>query len=464
MPVEKKRKLLLINPISPDNRGISVNQGQRYPPLGLGMVAALTPESWDIEILDEVFDQYDYLNDFREADFVGFTAFTFTVARAYEIAAIYKEKGIRTVIGGIHASMLPDEAKQHVDSVVVGEAESVWKQVIADFEMGNLKTIYKGELTDLKGQPKPRHDLFHPGYWFAAIQTTRGCPMNCSFCSVTSFNGNHYRMRPVDEVLDEIESIQHKSMLFFVDDNIIGYGKESREHALAIFRGMVERGITKQWFSQASINFADSNEVMKAASDSGCRLILLGIEAEKAEQLKESNKMLNAKNVDSYEKIFRRIHHHNISVLGTFIFGMDSDSVKSLRDRVKYILKSRVDAYMTTILTPLPGTVLYKRLEEEKRLLEMNYPNGWSNYQFTNVVFKPVKMSPQVLLDEMMKNWEKLYSPRTIRWKAIRTFINQRNWNLRKWFKTGREATGWAYYTNWHYQVYMKHKAKNSKF
>jgi len=461
---QKRNKLLLINPISPENRGISVNQGQRYPPLGLGMVAALTPDTWDIEILDEVFDQYDYLTDFREADFVGFTAFTFTVARAYEIAAVYREKGIKTVIGGIHASMLPDEATKYVDTVVVGEAESIWKQVIADFETGDLKALYKADYIDLKGQPKPRHDLFHPNYWFAAIQTTRGCPMNCAFCSVTSFNGNHYRMRPVDEVLDEIESVQHKSMLFFVDDNIIGYGKESREHALAIFRGMVERGITKQWFSQASINFADHDDVMQAASDSGCRLILLGIEAEKAEQLKESNKMLNAKRVGSYSEIFHRIHRHNISILGTFLFGMDSDNAKSMTDRVKYILGSGVDAYMTTILTPLPGTALYTRLEKENRLLEMQYPGGWSQYQFTNVVFKPTQMNSEELLDEMMKNWDKLYHLRTIRWKAFKTFLNQRNWNLRKWFKQGVEATGWAYYTNWHYHQYMKIKAKNKKF
>jgi radical SAM superfamily enzyme YgiQ (UPF0313 family) len=459
-----RKKLLLINPISPDNRGISVNQGQRYPPLGLGMVAALTPDTWDIEILDEVFDPYNYTTDFREADLVGFTAFTFTVVRAYEIAAIYREKGIKTVIGGIHASMLPEEAAQYVDAVVVGEAEGIWKQVISDFEAGNLKTRYEGGLCELKGQPKPRHDLFHPGYWFAAIQTTRGCPMNCSFCSVTAFNGNHYRMRPVEEVLDEIESVQHKSMLFFVDDNIIGYGKESREHALAIFRGMVERGITKQWFSQASINFADNDEVMQAASDSGCRLILLGIEAEKAVQLKEANKMLNAKNVGSYANIFRRIHRHNISILGTFLFGMDSDSAQSMRDRVKFILNSGVDAYMTTILTPLPGTVLFNRLKQENRLLDMDYPEGWGRYQFTNVVFKPGKMSPDELLDEMMKNWKQLYSLRTIRLKAFKTFMNQRNWNLKKWFSTGTEATGWAYYTNWHYHQYMNIKSKNKKF
>jgi radical SAM superfamily enzyme YgiQ (UPF0313 family) len=464
MPLEKKRKLLLINPICADNMGISVNQGQRYPPLGLGMVAALTPESWDIEILDEVFDPYDYSTNFREADLVGLTAFTFTVNRAYEIAGVYRKKGIKTIIGGIHASMLPDEAIQFVDSVVIGEAEGVWTQVILDFEEGKLKPRYEGGLCELKGQPKPRHDLFHPGYWFASIQTTRGCPMNCSFCSVTSFNGNHYRMRPVDEVLDEIATVQHKNMIFFVDDNIIGYGKESRQHALSIFRGMVERGITKQWFSQASINFADSDEVMQAASESGCRLILLGIEAEKAEQLKEANKMLNAGKVDSYGTIFRRIHRHNISILGTFIFGLDSDTVNSMRDRVKYILNSGVDSYMTTILTPLPGTVLFNRLEKEGRLLKTEYPEGWSNYQFTNVVFNPTNISPEELMDEMMINWGKLYNLRTIRWKTFRTFLNQRNWNFSKWFKTGVEATAWAYYTNWHYHQYMKIKAKNKKY
>jgi radical SAM superfamily enzyme YgiQ (UPF0313 family) len=234
-------------------------------------------------------------------------------------------------------------------------------------------------------------------------------------------------MRPVDEVLDEIETVMHKSMLFFVDDNIIGYGKESREHALTIFRGMVKRGLTKQWFSQASINFADDDEVMQAASESGCRLILLGIEAEKPEQLRESNKLLNARRVDNYPEIFRRIHRHNISVLGTFIFGLDHDTRQSINDRVRFILRSGVDAYMTTIVTPLPGTALFKRLEQENRLLPMNLPHDWNLYQFTNVVFKPVNFSPGELLDAMMKNWIRMYRLRTIRWKAFRTFLNQRN-------------------------------------
>lgn len=460
MADSSKRKLLLINPISPENRGIAANQGQRYPPLGLGMVAALTPDSWDIEILDEVFDPYNYVSDFREADLVGFTAFTFTAARAYEIAAVYRQKGIKTVLGGIHASMLPDEARLYVDVVVIGEAESIWAEVIDDFENGTLKEIYTGGLVDLKGLPRARHDLFHPSYWFAVIQTTRGCPMNCNFCSVTAFNGHQYRMRPVDEVLDEIASVQNKNMLFFVDDNIIGYGKEANDHALAIFKGMIERGFTKQWFSQASVNFADSDEIMKAASESGCRLILLGIEAEKAEQLKESNKMLNAKRVNSYSEIFKKIHRHHISILGTFIFGMDSDTPLSLKERVKYILHSGVDAYMCTILTPLPGTSLFEKLKKENRLLDMDYPAAWDKYEFSNPVFRPLKMEVEELNQLMMLNWQKLYSLKTIRWKAFKTFLNQRDLNLREWFIKGKEATGWAYFTNWHYHQYMKQKFK----
>jgi radical SAM superfamily enzyme YgiQ (UPF0313 family) len=460
MAETRKRKLLLINPVSPENRGIVVNQGQRYPPLGLGLVAALTPDSWDIEILDEVFDPYNYVSDFREADLVGFTAFTFTVARAYEIAAVYRGKGIKTVIGGIHASMLPDEARQYVDVVVIGEAEGVWENVIADFENETLKEIYTAGLVDLKGLPMARHDLFHPAYWFAVIQTTRGCPMNCNFCSVTAFNGQKYRMRPVEEILDEIASVQNKSMLFFVDDNIIGYGKESQEHALAIFRGMVERGITKQWFSQASVNFADSDEIMQAASESGCRLILLGIEAEKTEQLKESNKTLNVRRLNSYSDIFKKIHRHHISILGTFMFGMDSDTPVSLKQRVKYILRSGVDAYMCTILTPLPGTALFNKLKKENRLLEMDYPAAWNKYEFSNTVFRPLKMEVEELNRAMILNWKKLYSLKTIRWKAFKTFLNQRDPDIRKWFRIGKEATGWAYFTNWHYHQYMKQKSK----
>ncbi len=446
----RKFKLLLINPINPENKGFTVNQGQRYPPLGLGIVASLTPENWEVQIRDEVFNPLDLENEFIEADLVGIGAFTFSAKRAYDIASFYKGKGIPTVMGGIHASMTPGEARQYVDVVVIGEAEGCWKELIRDFEEGKMKSLYEGGITDLSLSPRPRHDLFHPGYWFSSIQTTRGCPMNCTFCSVTAFNGKKHRLRPVSEVLDEIASIK-KKMIFFVDDNIIGYGKEAREHALAIFRGMKQRKLDKVWFSQASLNFADDPEVLKAASDAGCRMILLGIESEKAEQLKLANKGLNLKRLDTYGEVFRKIHQHSISVLGTFILGLEGDNQQSLLDRAKYMIDSSVDAYQVSVLTPLPGTKLYNDFLEQGRLIKTNYPDDWNHYQFTSVVYHPASMRHDELHESTHRIWHDNYNLKIIRKKAFKTFWQQRRWNLYLWFTRGFQATMFAYYTNWHF-------------
>lgn len=161
--------MLLINPVNPRRTGLSVNLSSRFPPLGLGIVAALTPDNWDVEVIDENFESFA----FREGDLAGITAFTASAVRAYDIARAFREKGVPTVLGGIHASILPDEALRHVDTVVIGEAEGVWPEVIADFEAGRLKRTYRETWLELNNMPLPRHDLFHPGYMFDSIQTSR---------------------------------------------------------------------------------------------------------------------------------------------------------------------------------------------------------------------------------------------------------------------------------------------------
>jgi radical SAM superfamily enzyme YgiQ (UPF0313 family) len=166
---------------------------------------------------------------------VGLTAVTGSVNRAYEIASIYRKKGMPTVLGGIHASTPPEEALKYIDTVVIGEAESVWPRVIEDFEAGRLQKVYRGEWLDLKKSPKPRRELFNSNYLVGSIQTTRGCPFDCEFCSVSVFNGKRYRRRPVEEVLDELETIPQK-FLFFVDDNLVGYGKKDEERLFLYFK------------------------------------------------------------------------------------------------------------------------------------------------------------------------------------------------------------------------------------
>jgi len=426
-----KRKLVLINPVNPRRVGLTVNVSSRFPPLGLGIVAALTPDDWEVEIADENFEPFTY----READLVGLTAFTASATRAYEIAGVYKKRGVPTVLGGIHASMRPEEALQYVDTVVTGEAESVWGNVIADFEAGELKRVYHGEWLNLEEMPHSRRDLFHTGYIFGSIQTARGCPMDCEFCSVTAFNGLRYRQRPVEDVLDEMEAIPQKRV-FFVDDNIIGYGKEAEERAISLFKEIIEREIKKEWFCQASMNFADNTELLKYAQQSGCRMVFLGVEAENVDALQEVNKKLNVKVRDTYEEVFRRINKNGIAVLGAFIYGMDSDTPESISCRTDYILKSGVDVMQTTFLTPLPGTRLFDRLNKENRLLYTDFPADWDHYDMTEVTHKPLSMKPQELENAMSESVHRLYSRSSLWQKFMKTWRATQNFTTAMWAYT----------------------------
>ncbi|MFK5856318.1 MAG: radical SAM protein [Bacteroidota bacterium] len=412
-----KKKLLLINPLNSSTKGLIIHKQVIYPPLGLGIIATLTPDNWEVELLDENFEDFK----FRDADLVAFTALTSSVTRAYEIAKIYRNKGITTVIGGIHASMMPDEALELVDTVVVGEVESVWKTLIDDFEKGEIKKRYTGILLSMENAVLPTRELFHKDYNFASVQTTRGCPMSCDFCSVHTFNGNSYRLRPVEDVLDELETIQHK-MIYFVDDNLIGYGKRSQRRAIELFKGIIERGIKIEWFCSASMNFADNEEVLKYAAESGCRMVLLGIESERIDQLKDMNKRLNAKmGIDSYDEVFSRIHKYGIAVLGAFIYGLPTDTPETMAARTDYINNASIDAVQATILTPLPGTGLFNRMIKDGQITMNNFPEDWQHYHFGKVVFEHDIMDHELITNEITKNWDRLYNEKTLKKKFIRT-------------------------------------------
>lgn len=451
MDAAKKRyKLLLVNPLSTKREGLILHNHVIYPPIGLGIVAALTPSNWDVEIMDENFDRHS----FREADLVAFTSLTSSATRAYELAAEYREKGITTVMGGIHASMVPDESLEYMDAVVVGEAESVWEQLILDFENGTLKRRYDAELLPFANAVWPRRDLFHPNYRFASVQTTRGCPMKCEFCSVHMFNGSKYRVRPVEEVLDELETIPHDK-IYFVDDNLIGYGKRSQQRAIDLFRGMIERGIKKQWFCSASMNFADNEEVLELAARAGCVMVLLGIESERIDQLEETNKTLNVKiGIDHYDEVFKKIHKYGISVLGAFIYGLESDTPETMQRRTEYINGADIDAVQATVLTPLPGTPLFDKMQADGKLVHCNFPDDWQYYDFVDVVFKHRNMSREEFMVEVRKNWDSLYNDDILKKKFLRTLKQTRS----------PLAAIWSYGSNLQYHNLVYEGSRPKKF
>ncbi len=403
------RRLLLVNPVNPRRKGLTVNPAGVLPPLGLGIVAALTGGDWKVEILDEHFERFE----FRPADLVGLTAFTNAAPRAYAIAEAFRRRGVPTVMGGIHASVCPEEALRHVDAVAIGEAESTWPRILEDVERGDLQPVYREDPERRTPISGARHDLFHPRYLLGAVQTARGCPMDCEFCSVTAFNGHRYRRREVDAVLDELARTPRRH-LYLVDDNIYGHGSGARERALALFEGMVRRGLRKEWLCQASVNFADHDDVLAMAARAGCRMVFLGLEAEGAEALQDANKRLNLRHLGRYEEIFRKFHAHGIAVLGGFIYGMESDTPETLERRTRFIQRSGVDAVQMSVMTPLPGTRLYRRLEEQGRLLHTRYPDDWARYDMTEVVFRPARMRAEELRRAYAEGARATYAPASI--------------------------------------------------
>lgn len=415
-----KKRLLLINPVNPHRVGLSFSRKSAFPPLGLGIIAALTPDDIHVELIDENIKPFQY----KEADLVGLTAFTSNATRAYEIAALYRDKNVPVVMGGIHASMVPDEALRYVDSIVLGEAESVWRDVMYDFQKGSLKKRYSGKYLDLTNSVIPKRDFFSENYLFATIQTSRGCPMNCNFCSVTAFNGKKFRQRPYEDVLSELESIPHKN-IFFIDDNILGYGKKAEQRAINLFQSMIDKKLNKSWFCQTSLNFADNEEVIKLAALSGCKMVFIGLESPEKEQLQEMDKKLNL--TMDYETAFKKINRHGIAVLGAFIYGTDTETEQSMLKKTNYIINNRIDVMDITHLTPLPGTRLFDELKKDNRLNYNNFPDDWDRYDMTEPVIKIKNMNEEEYIKTKGLCSKRLYSKKTIYKKFVQTLFHTRS-------------------------------------
>ncbi len=423
------KKLVIVNPVQQVEHQEFWNESavsvMRYPPTNLALLAALTPEDWDVRIVDETLETLPL----DEADVVGITSMTPTATRAYDISAQFKQRGAATIIGGIHASMLPDEAIQHADCVVIGEAESVWPDVLHDFDRGELKQFYRGEHTTLDNLPIPRRDLLTHKYALdlASIETARGCPNDCEFCSVTAFNGRRFRPRPVEDVLDELGTIASKNV-FFTDNTIMGYGKKGEERAIQLFKGMVECGMKKRWFSQVGIDIAYSEEVLKWAKRSGCSGLAIGFESVNEDALRAMNKVRNLKvGVERYKEGVKRIHHYGIAIAGAFILGSDGDTKDVFDKTSEFVLDAGVDASQFTVLTPLPGTRLFDNLRRDGRLLRTDFPSDWTHYDFTEVVYKPRHMTADELMEGLTRMYRDTGSRAMSIRRAIKTLLDSRS-------------------------------------
>jgi radical SAM superfamily enzyme YgiQ (UPF0313 family) len=405
--------LYLINPSNPlvnivrvkDNRW---NKYRVWKPLSLMVLAGMTPSEWEVTIIDENLGLPDY-DGMPRPDLVGITAFTSQANRAYEVAASFRAQDVPVIMGGIHASVRLDEALERVDSVVTGEAEDVWPQVLEDARNKSLKRRYDGGMAEISEFKPARHDLLPGEYAFGAIQTTRGCPLNCSFCSVTAFNGTRYRQRPIPDVVSEFRSILEHRVLV-VDDNLIGTRVEHIAHAKELFRAMVQADLKKEWIAQTTINFADDDELLALAYRAGCRGVFIGFESPTPEGLSEIGKKYNLKGARNLGDSVRRIQKHKILVTGAFIIGLDVDKPgigKLIADAAS---EYGVDFMNTLFLTPLPGTRLFDQMFGEDRIALNQYPEDWGHYTLTLPVAHYKNLSHDQVTEEMLSCNSEFYS------------------------------------------------------
>ena len=353
----------------------------RFSLLPLTIVAALTPQEFDVTIIDE---NVEYLDLTRSFDLVGITFMTALAPRAYAIASAFRQQGIPVIAGGYHPTLCPDEVAEHFDAVVVGEAESHWKTVLADWQMGSLKKIYTTDkLCHPKEIPIPRRELTNriakEYVTVNAVQTGRGCRNTCRYCSITAFHRNSHRSRPLDNVLDELEQLPRNIM--FIDDNII----TNRVYARELFKRMIP--LRKRWVGQSSIDLADDPELLALAKMAGCIGLFIGIESLDEQNMGQFDKSFNKPK--NYKKQLSLIHRTGILVFASMMVGGENDTVQSFQNIWKFLQHINADGLQLNIMTPLPGTPLFKQFHDAGRIWDYD----WSNYDFRHVVIEPKLMS-----------------------------------------------------------------------
>ncbi|MBI4580529.1 MAG: B12-binding domain-containing radical SAM protein [Planctomycetes bacterium] len=394
-------RIALINPVARRCQGYHTI-GSKIPQIGLQVLAQLTPKPHTVETIDEVFgfDASDSLIRRGRFDLVGITSYTSGATRAYEIAAQCRREGIPCIMGGPHASALPDEAARHFDSVAVGECDTIWAEIIDDAASGRLKSRYTGRLADIDragtGRAAQHLQPINGAYDVSSIQTSRGCPVGCEYCSVTKFNGAPIRRRDIGDIIEEWNTTI-KPFVFVVDDNFFGVGPKHAEWAKELLREIIKRGKRRLWFSQTTINMGEDEEGLRLAYKAGCRGMLIGFETFNQESLQQYHKGINRNNLHRYKELVDGFHRAGISVFGAFIIGADQDDEQTVADTALQSVKLGIDTIQITNLTPLPGTRMYDRFMEEGRIFATSYPSDWERYTFVETVYHPKKMSAQRL-------------------------------------------------------------------
>lgn len=354
-------------------------------------------------------EKVEPINFDEPADLVGITAMTCTVKRAYEIADRFRERGSPAVMGGMHVSSMPEEALSHCDSVVVGEAEGLWPQLALDFERGQMARLYRhtdGAPT-LDALPPADWNLYRDKQYLPVhfVETTRGCPLDCEFCAVTTFFGGRYRNRPLDDVLRELDQLKPfegrfilKNVVFFVDDNFISNRAYAREFLNRI------ADLKLRWLAHASVNLASDPEMLALCQRSGCMGVLIGFETLSEETLQSIGR--KSRLHVEYREAIQKLHDHGIGVDGSFVFGFDTDDQSVFDRTVAFVQDTKIEVPYFSILTPYPGTRLHSRLEREQRILHRD----WTLYDTSHVTYRPARLTVDELQEGYLRAFKEAYS------------------------------------------------------
>ena len=403
--------IALISPRGPlyrHNGGIW-KKSLRYAPLTLTTLAALIPDDLNAEVtlVDEGIEEVDTDLD---ADLVGISAITGTAPRAYEIAEAFRSRDVPVVLGGVHPTLRPEEAMAHADSVVTGYAEETWPQLLYDLTNGGLQRRYDQDPDlDLSGTPQPRRDLLPEGRFTTphTIEATRGCQHRCDFCVVPSAWGSPMQ-KPVSEVIDDIRQMDPDTLVF-LDLNLLG----DVDYAKELFRALIPLDL--QWGGLATTLIAQDDELIDLAARSGCAGLLIGLESLNPDSLAETRKQFNT--LKEYRTVVDRLHDASIAIMGCFVFGFDNDTPAVFEETVDFVNEVGIDLPRYAILTPFPGTPLFRRLRKQGRIRT----EDWTLYDGQHVVYEPKGMSATQLQEGTRKAWEDTYKVTSIAKRLFRS-------------------------------------------
>lgn len=393
-------KIVLLSPAGAMHRfDGSFGKALHYAPLTLTTLAALIPEELEAEvcIYDETIEKIPL--DI-EADLIAITTITGTSMRAYRYADYFRSRGITVVLGGVHPTLMPEEAAEHADSVIVGLGDHSWPQLLRDYKAGGVQKFYRQEQEiTLAGRPIPRRDLLKKDRYITmnSVEAVRGCSLPCTFCAYPAAFGRTVLKRPVKEVIAEIEMLPGRVVLF-PDVNLIA----DREYAISLFTAMIP--LKRWWFGLVTSSIGIDDDLIRLFYRSGCKGLLIGFESVSQGAQQYINKGVNK--VEDYEVLVKKLHNVGIAINGCFAFGGDEENKDVFKRTVEAVIRLKIDLPRYSVLTPFPGTQMYREMESAGRIFERN----WAMYDVEHVVFQPKNMTPDELIEGLEWAWRETYS------------------------------------------------------